>query len=211
LKALRYGSGWEFTRYQIKTTLESFLNAHRELILIGPSAGYLLPKLSEHTGVRIDFDVTSQPLFFLRHGANFKTIRKDLFPGGELDCDFLRSILRSHPKAGILFCNILGQMPLQYFGCFSNDNWKNLNDMVMGRSFASIHDRMSGPAQVGLDLEKICDFQNKPSLDQLATEFKLSGEWVDHETSSLFEGACQFRYVLWPISKKRTHLLEISY
>lgn len=211
LRALRYQSRlWSLPRAQLAVLLKPFLDKHQKLILIGPSAGYLLPKLTGHHGLRIDIDPLSKPLFHLRHGSGFETLSHDLFPSGKLDCDWLRDILTQNPDHGVMFCNILGQMPLQYFPNFHPENWEGLRGLLSGRSFLSFHDRLS-TSTGSMDSSVKVSSKSSLTIDELSKAFHLNGEWTDHETSGIFPGLKMYDYLVWPLTRAKMHLLEVCY
>lgn len=209
-KSMISGESWNQARQVLDDTFKPFLEKHSELILFGPSAGYLLPSLKNHHGIRLDIDPLSKPLFALRHGNGFVSESMDLFPNGKINESSIAELLQSRPQAGLIFCNILGQMPLQYGRNFDSNNWQKLNQLVLNRSLISFHDRLSGPKPAG-SLTKIIDYKIKPSIEQVVSDFSLVGEWVDHETSTLFQQGVQYRYFLWPLSPRRAHLIEICF
>jgi hypothetical protein len=118
LRALRSRARWR----GFSSELEKWLNRWRKpggtLVLIGPSGGYTLPE-SWLAGFEIvhayDIDPLAPWFFGLRHkNVNVEFHREDIFwREQKLSTAAIETCLQAHPRAAFLFCNVLGQLPLE--------------------------------------------------------------------------------------------------
>lgn len=200
---------WQTTRLQLFEILTPILQHHSDLILFGPSAGYLLPSLRNHQGVRIDWDGLSHLLFQKKHGTGFENWREDLFPNGQINGPLIQKALDRNARALLFFTNILGQIPLQYGWRSEHRNWEELHKLVGGRSCLSVHDRLSTSkgriqkSDVILSPRKLEDLE-------LLESFEAEGAWTEHGTRGLFQEADSFWYLPWRLTSKKILLLEVT-
>lgn len=202
LRALRHGRGlWRGYRLAVADWLGDWHPGRRELLLLGPSGGYSLP-----TGWLNRFDrvlaVEPDPL------ARLLLAHRHVHPrlAWERPGENLLDVVERHPRAAILFCNLLGQ------------NWQGAGDEVQRagllasltaalgeRPWASYHDvvsttvppRLCGPLQ-----------DDSEHLETLLGRFWSGGELplVDHGTHILGAGR-PARYVVWRLTPRRYHLV----
>lgn len=147
LRAWRHRHLWRPFRSQITDWLSSWSCPREELILLGPSAGYSLPDdwLKSFRKIEaFDLDPLSGPLFRRLHpDLPVKFHRVNLFwQDGRLSTAPLQNLLIEHPRATILFCNILGQVLLE--GRASEEEWtaflRRLREILHPHHWASYHD-----------------------------------------------------------------------
>jgi hypothetical protein len=182
----------------------------RNLILIGPSGGYSLPEgwLSKFDSITaFEPDFMARMLFENRHRVNPQWIRKG-FPFHDF------SALREIPKEGaaVLFCNILGQLPIRNPSRFQTVMQQELK----GREWASYHDALSGEG-IEFDLEDRrpgrASLQEMESWSYVKNPKKREVSVNSHPAPDLFRGgdALEFRYWQWRILPNFTHLIEGVY
>jgi hypothetical protein len=148
--------------------LKSPTRAHRKLILVGGSAGWMMSSKwlyqFEHIEL-IDIDPLAPFLFRLRH--------QDVFKGGSVRFHFdrrdgileLPQLLKQHPEGLVWFDNVLGQQCYR----FKDEEWverqlKFIKTLLKDRSWGSVHDLLSGPVLVDNPLsdERLKDRLSKP-------------------------------------------------
>jgi hypothetical protein len=186
-RALRNRHEWKEFRGEVENWLADWPMAAKELILIGPSAGYTLSTgwLKRFDKVyAFDLDPLAGPLFRLRHpGVQVRFRKLDVFWDGErYSTDTLRKILATHPGAAVLLSNILGQLLIEHV--VSDSDWTRFLTMVRlslnGREWASYHDLFTHE----------------------------NGEVVDHMTSGEWKAGLDTRQFRWPLSEDSLHLIE---
>jgi hypothetical protein len=108
-RAWRRQGAWRGTCNHIRQWLEQTQPNSRELVIIGASAGWMMPSpwLQGFEKVTtLDIDRWAAPLFRWRHGPALKR------SGTQLRCDTgdaigdLSSLLAAHPDAAVLFDNV---------------------------------------------------------------------------------------------------------
>jgi hypothetical protein len=208
LKALRFSSDWTNFRSDTQRWLEGWGVPKKEIILIGPSAGYILPAQwlsSFETLSGIEPDPIARLLFRARFSKvqwlKHKWFKVDyssksaLFPLKEFE-----KLCHEHPRSPILFCNILGQLPVLYRDEIRNhphafEIWKkDFAGILRGRTFASFHDIFSSDKDfvlLGSD-----------------REWAAGSNVVDHQTSDLFSSFNDRCYFKWPLTNNSFHLIE---
>jgi hypothetical protein len=158
LRAWRHGRSWQPFREQLAKWLDSWNCPHKELILLGPSAGYSLPDswLRNFSSIQaFDLDPLAGPLFRLRHpDVPIEFHRANLFwQDGRLSTAPLQKVLDAHPQAPVLFCNVLGQVLLE--GHASEEEWtaflRRLRELLNSRSWASYHDVQTQEGSTAVD------------------------------------------------------------
>lgn len=208
LKALRYSRNWTSFRGDIQRWLEGWGIPHKEIILIGPSAGYVLP-LTWLSSFESRFGIEPDPLARLSLRARIgrvewlrhKWFRVDyssksaLFPLKDFE-----KLCHEHPHAPILFCNILGQIPTLYRKEIRNnpqafENWKkDFAGQLKARTFASFHDIYS------TDRDFVLMGSDR--------EWAAGSNVIDHQTSDLFSSFTDRCYFKWPLTSRQFHLIE---
>lgn len=204
LRALRATDQWRDYRNHVNRFLLSWNPPTSQILLVGPSAGYSLPRawLQSFTQViGLEVDPAARVMFDRRHRLRTKWIRTARF---EPDLDSFRTVLDEYPDAAILFCNFLGQLPALYPHADLNQLHAELRDLLSDRTWASYHDRLSGEFQTE-DRDQF--YFVSPTPSDLASEWRLTGELMDHETSVLSEGL-PCRVFPWRLTPTSTHLIE---
>jgi hypothetical protein len=178
--------------------------------------------------IAVDLDPLAAWLFGIRHQGLQGLEWKKLNALNDLD-----TLLKLYPKASILFDNMLGQQALMSVdeGRFSESELAALERMLSelqvrlrGRTWGSLHDRLSGPVIMASD--QYTKYIHAPfvrrsdkhrSNDELMSDLaaidglKAQGEWLDHLTSGVFTDDHARAYVLWPFAKDYWHWLELAW
>lgn len=229
LRALRYrNSMWLEFREELARWLESWQPREKELVLVGPSAGHCLDDgfLQRFTRiVAIDPDPMARHLFTWRYGSGLSAVgcelrwdHEDYFRdrNGSLDLLQTKLLLEQHPGSAVLFCNFLGQLKVlnenDVFGSDFEEWKKGLHGLLSGRSWASFHDRVSGPAEPFIEASpKEAKFLSNDEIIEVfyASHSNHGGstELLDHLTEGLFPGH-EYSYLRWQITPGIYHVIE---
>lgn len=206
----------------------------QSLLLLGPSGGHCLPLpwLARFTRVTaVDIDPWSPPVFRwrARHVLRARNLRLDwdardhLSPGEQgFTLAPLRALLAEHPGAAVLFCNILGQLPILGDDRAADqrdddpppgsyERWlRDLPDALAGRSWATFHDRLSGSVRPrGIDGERPVAWSSAEAL--VRGHYPLTDDpdagLFDHRTSGLLPEVPRWQWV-WELAPETWHLIE---
>jgi hypothetical protein len=154
--AVRSLQRWLPTRELIAAFLAGVQTSEKHLLLIGCSAGWMLPTpwLARFERIDIyDIDPLVPLLFGLRHGRELKQQgiavryhRQDAIAG-------LPGLLAQHPQACLWFDNVLGQVSFRLGDeDIAERQLGQLKKMLAGRSWGSLHDVYSGPIDADMPL-----------------------------------------------------------
>jgi hypothetical protein len=196
-RALRYKKLWRPFCEQVERWLNDWSPQRSQLILIGPSAGYTLPRdfLARFQSlVVVDPDPAAFMFFQSRFLMPAVWVRDDFFALESRQPQKIRELFSRFAggSAAFLFCNILGQLPVllreQGHGdeveTYMRDLGKELREAARsGVAMASYHDRYS---------------QSK----------KRPGEIIDHLTGDLFAGASGLKEFPWQLTPALEHHVE---
>ncbi|MDZ4661929.1 MAG: hypothetical protein SGJ18_09975 [Pseudomonadota bacterium] len=183
---------WQPFLNEVGTWLNQWEQKSLDLILVGPSAGYSLPPEFVYRYDRvivIEKDSLGAYLFKKKFGQVKSNIFKD---------DLFRRlplVLKDYPDADLVFCNVLGQVFIDWRRQGWNEKeftkWKaQLRELIKDRYWCSYHDLYSIMAKI--DFIKVKErFSNTVTVEELikvfATKFKLrSIEVIDHLTHDFF-------------------------
>ena len=192
----------------------------RQLVLIGGSAGWMLPTewLTQFEEVHAwDIDPLAAPLFRWRHGQALKRegTRLNLHTGdGLAQLDEWTRIL---PTAFFWFDNVLGQ--LRFTDPSPDAVEQRLNHLqrqLKTVAWGSVHDRMSGPHTPGTRFSVA-----RHSVAGLAME-TLEGQawllqmgaispWLDHLTEGVLPKGTPVQHTAWPFKPRYAHWLEMGW
>lgn len=205
LRALAHRTGlWAPFHAAVASWLADWQPPQRELVLVGPSAGYSLPRawLERFTTI-----TALEPDPLARHLLR-RRVTGSALHFACLDClateDGLAHLAHAYPDAAILFCNIIGQIEAPH-----GRRWAALFDEHLGgHAWASYHDAISTrmpPVKYPPEIRTAAI----ATLPDVLAHFWAGGELplIDHDSFRL-GGARPHRYALWQISTTRWHLVE---
>lgn len=216
---------WQPFRASVARWLARQLPAADELLLVGPSAGHCLP-LEQLAAFRrvlvLEPDPVARWLLRRRLRQRSPQLRFEAEPHDQLLAPLLdggpglEQVLMRRPNAAVLFCNVLGQL---HFGLsdeqqdsFEQAFRSRIVPQLVGRSWASFHDRWSLDLRAPLSLPDAASFDARPSDEELGRcWFGDSGppvEVLDHGTSRLFPADLPRQYLSWRITKQALHVVE---
>lgn len=228
LRALRHSRVlWQPFRWALGEWLLDWKPPEKTLVLVGPSAGYnLQPFLFERFErlVCLEPDPIARALFARR----LRSAPLDARPKLEfLSQDHLLfhperllELLQELGPAALLFSNVLGQ--LRALLAVSSTDAPQLSRVrttvqqaLVGRSWASFHDRVSGLLRPTFDGVVISDSRLSDdeviasAYESSAAKAKLGdNELLDHLTEGFFPSELPHAYFVWELSPGLFHLIE---
>ncbi len=221
---------WRATTELIADWLDHVQPAHKELLLIGGSAGWMMSTRWLQRFERIvliDIDPYAPTLFKWNHGRALKQSSTRL---EFVQCDALReleALLSAYPHASIFFDNLLGQHVYRVPDFDRAE--KDLNQIahrLSGRDWGSVHDLFSGPANPkALPAKSVMSFAatqsalctsvdgvtGTPLHIRLLAEVGGIDEWMDHVTSGVFPLGSEVQLIAWPFVPKYVHWLQAGW
>lgn len=221
-RALRYQKRlWAPFRAELGDWLSGWTPRERSLLLIGPSGGYCLERRFLDRFERlaaVDPDPIAKRIFASRFRRKIHWSHRDHFSprGGRFGIEGFRELLAAHPGHAVLFCNFLGQLPFLDTQAALGETypqWKRaLAQALDGHSWATFHDRLSGPL-APKNLPEHNEFTDIINDARVVETFYTapSGEGrielADHLSGDLFPG-CPRRFFAWQIRPGTWHLIE---
>jgi hypothetical protein len=228
---------WLPTRELIAAFLAQVNTPHKHLLLIGCSAGWMLPTpwLSRFECIDVyDIDPLVPVLFGLRHGRDLKkqgiTLRyhrQDAIAG-------LPALLKQHPQACVWFDNVLGQVSFRLGDeDIAERQLSQLRHWLAGRSWGSLHDVYSGPIDQDMPVpaydtlswtrlddlpeatskvrigEQVC--QHEEAAQVLLGKLHAKGVWHDHVTRTVFAPGTATTMIPWAFRPMYWHCLQAAW
>ena len=232
-RAWRAQSRWAQTREAIARWLAGVSPASDHLVLIGASAGWMMPSdfLSRFRRIdAIDIDPMAPALFGWRHGASLRSAgtrwqfhREDALAG-------LGHVLERWPQASIFFDNVLGQQIYRFTDLPGLERrLARLSSELSGRDWGSVHDWMSGPARpsalVPAAIWQPVEMTVEPrgyrldgralSVDDCAqtllARLGATGDWQDHLVSQVFAPGTRVTMIPWAFRPQKWHWLQAGW
>jgi hypothetical protein len=214
LRALKYSSRlWQPFRLQLETWLQGWNPPEKRLVLIGPSAGYSLNRawLSRFDEIIcLDPDRLAKTLFIARlrphkliwsleNYLELKTPKEQMQGFGKF--------IESYSDSAVLFSNFLGQLHLM------TDTWPwktGVTQILNGHSWASYHDRVSGPLPPKFTppYRSTARLSDALIIEKLYSTPPEDVELIDHDTDGFFPKAREHTYLTWQLRPHWYHLIE---
>jgi len=228
---------WLPTRELIATFLAGVQTDDKHLLLIGCSAGWMLPTpwLARFERIDIyDIDPLVPLLFGLRHGRELKKTgvrlryhRQDAIAG-------LPALLKQHPQACVWFDNVLGQVSFRLGDeDIAERQLAQLKKMLCDRSWGSLHDVYSGPIDADMafpdydtlswtrldDLPeetarvRMCEhvYSHADAAQLLLGKMNAKGVWHDHVTHTVFAPGTTTTMMPWAFKPYYWHCLQAAW
>lgn len=222
-RAWRSQAAWAQTRQHIASWLEG-APACDELLLLGPSAGWMLPSawLTRFSRLHIwDLDPLARPLFAARHGAALRAAGVSWrYQTGDALAT-LSALLQAHPQALVLCDNVLGQ--LRFHQSVNGpagvaqveQQLKSVVHALQGRHWGSLHDVLSGPgrgtSEVPLMRARRLRAGDAPERDAWLQALQPQGDWLDHLTGQVFAPGTLVHDMAWPFEPGYWHWLQAGW
>lgn len=223
-RAWRSQARWASASEQIAQWLASVQTRRDELLVLGASAGWMLPMawLSRFERVHLwDIDPWATRFFARRHGAALRSAGVQWTYHRADALAELPALLQAHPNAAIYFDNLLGQLrfhaPAGAAGVSQVEQALGaLRRALVGREWGSVHDAFSGPA-LGPAAEPAAMRRRRrkdgasPTTDPWLLRLLPSGPWLDHLTSAVFPLGTEIHDIAWPFESDYWHWLQAGW
>ena len=226
---------WQATSAAIAQFLQTTQPRHRHLVLIGASAGWMMPSDWLRHFERIDsydIDPLASRLFRWRHGAALKATGATWVTHREDAIANLPALARLYPNAVFWFDNVLGQHRYRIDDEeIAERQLGQIHVLLRDHEWGSVHDRYSGPTdtpllnvQVPLLMRELLhgatqdevQLQGKPmrmddAAQQLLASVSATGTWQDHSTAGVFAPGTRSVFVPWAFKPQYCHWLEMGW
>jgi len=221
---------WNITIDLISNWLNDINPNSSELILIGASAGWMIPTkwlVKFKKIIHVDIDPFAYPLFLINHNKLLKKNGTKILSIKQDGILFLRNLISIYPKAAVFFDNVLGQHIYRSNSIETTEkDLTKISLYLKDREWGSLHDMFSGPAEsekIKLCLSKevfgIIDEKGLLINDKYGTDLnnKLvcqvggKGEWMDHLTARVFPNGTKIKLILWPFFPNYAHWLQLGW
>ena len=219
-RAWRSQNRWAPASAQIANWLMAQTMPRQQLVLIGASAGWMLPTawLAQFDEIQAwDIDPLAAPLFRWRHARDLKRqgTALNLHTGDGLAR--LTDLVQTMPDAFFWFDNVLGQLRFSSASLDTVDRrLRKLQHTLKPVAWGSVHDRMSGPTmpdtpgpaahqgRAGLAMES-------PEGQTWLQEIGAISPWLDHLTEHVLPEGTPVQYTAWPFKPGYSHWLEMGW
>lgn len=234
LRAFRSRKQWASTCDHIANALNLWRPTTQELLLIGPSAGWMLPTawLARFRTIHAyDLDALASPLFNRLHTRRLNAIGTTVTHHRMDAIAHLPRLLAEHPQAVIWFDNVLGQ--LRYVHRDENElgeRLRALRSQLRHRTWGSVHDWLSGtvsspPPMASMSChwvhlndqgQRVCRadgsvVKTEEEIQRLLTSVGATGIWQDHGCQELFPLQTRRCWIPWAFSVNHWHWLELGW
>lgn len=237
-RAWQQRKAWAPTRAAIADWLLSCQPRSQQLLLLGPSAGWMLPSdwLCQFESVTaVDIDPWAPRLFALRHGRQLRAAGvKWRYDTRDALAD-LPTLLAEQPQACVFFDNLLGQMRFHagklasladitaveaklqaLVGLLTGREWGSLHDLLSGRVGKVLPPGGPGGAQ-NIQIVRSAIFspvQHSVAGAELASGLIPEGAvspWLDHLTAKVLPPGLPVRRLAWAFRPDYWHVLEAGW
>lgn len=219
LRAWRSQQRWLHTREAIRQWLLTAPGGFDELLLIGASAGWMMPDdfLARFRRIdAVDFEWASAPLFRLRHAGVLRRERIALTFHHTEALSRLEELLALRPRALVVFDNVLGQYTLTCRDvALAESRLSDLQRRLAGRAWGSVHDALSGRGRRMALADEPTAASLRPGApwpeDRLLAAVGASGEWRDHLTRAVLPAGAPSFLIPWQITPGYWHWLQAGW
>ena len=211
---------WQPTLLEIERFLMARRPTERHLILIGGSAGWMMPTAWLAQFERIDaydIDPLAPLLFGHRHGRTLRAQGVTLQHHRMDALVHLNDILHTHPGACVWFDNVLGQHRYRVRDeAQVEKDLKALRVALAGRNWGSLHDVFSGPTDGRSPCvwrhEHVQSEQTPAHFSQsLLRSVGASGVWQDHQTEHVLPTHTATVWIPWAFRPTHWHWLQAGW
>lgn len=215
---------WQPTVAHIEHFLVRCQPHHTHLLLMGCSAGWMMPTawLTQFTQIdAYDIDPLAQRLFNWRHGRALRHSQTQIRHHRQDAMAHLPELLAKHPQASIWFDNMLGQHRYRIRDELQvEQDLRALKTTLAGRDWGSVHDLLSGPTLAtraqNLRLQDIRHNIYARDMDaafnqSLVQSLQAQGIWFDHLTSHVFADDAPTTLIPWEFKPHYWHWLQAGW
>ncbi len=215
---------WQPTVQLIEQFLAQVTPSSDHLVLIGGSAGWMMPPSWLARFKRIDaydIDPLAPWLFNWRHGSQLKARGVVVQHHRQDALATLPEVLTTQPQACLWFDNVLGQHRYRIRDEQQvEQDLTQLKHLLQGRHWGSVHDVLSGPTDGRLlpaGLNVWCHHVNAtqgsepPFRQKLLASVGAKEVWQDHLTSQVFPAKTQTTWIPWSFKPNYWHWLQAGW
>ena len=215
---------WQPTVAHIEHFLVRCQPHHTHLLLMGCSAGWMMPTawLTQFTQIdAYDIDPLAQRLFNWRHGRALRHSQTQIRHHRQDAMAHLPELLAKHPQASIWFDNMLGQHRYRIRDEVQVEkDLRTLKTTLAGRDWGSLHDLLSGPTlATRVQNSPLQDIRRNVYPRDMDTAFNQSlvqslqaqGIWFDHLTSHVFADDAPTTLIPWEFKPHYWHWLQAGW
>ena len=219
-RAWRSQKRWAPTSAQIEAWLLAQTMPRKQLVLIGASAGWMLPTswLAQFDAIYAwDIDPLAAPLFRWRHERELKRQGTALHLHTGDGLAQLHDAVHAMPEAFFWFDNMLGQLRFTHETLDAVDRrLRKLRHTLKPVAWGSVHDRMSGPAVQGIALPVAHQStaglaMETPEGQAWLQQIGAISPWLDHLTEQVLPQGTPVQYTAWPFKPGYAHWLEMGW
>ena len=223
---------WQPTVQALSAYLEGIHPQRRHLLLIGASAGWMMPPSFLQRFERIDaYDI--DPLaglwFRARHAKHLRAHGVALHYHRHDAIAHLPALLAQHPQACLWFDNLLGQLRYRFGDTdAAQDRLRQLHHDLRGHPWGSVHDAFSGrvrahptaiTATLALAFERNTSgvvhagrtFTHSDWAQHLLASVGAEGEWLDHLTAEVLPPQTPGHMIPWAFNPRHWHWLQAGW
>ena len=222
--AFQFQKRWQPTVAHIEHFLVRCQPHHTHLLLMGCSAGWMMPTawLTQFTQIdAYDIDPIAQRLYNWRHGRALRNSQTHITHHRQDAMAQLPELLAKHPQASIWFDNMLGQHRYRIRDEVQVEkDLRALKTTLTGRDWGSLHDLLSGPTLAtraqNLRLQDIRHNVYPRDMDaafnqSLVQSLHAQGIWFDHLTSHVFADDAPTTLIPWEFKPHYWHWLQAGW
>ena len=223
---------WQPTIKALADYLAGVDPQRRHLLLIGASAGWMMPSPFLQRFERIDaFDIDPMAgiWFRARHGRHLRAHGVALHYHRRDAIADLPALLAQHPQACVWFDNLLGQLRYRFGDTdAAQARLRQLHHDLRGHPWGSVHDAYSGrvrahpPAINGalsLAFERSTSgvvhagraFTHNDWAQHLLASVGAEGEWLDHLTAEVLPPQTPGQMIPWAFKQRHWHWLQAGW
>ena len=215
---------WRPTTHLIEEFLTGVRLENTHLLLIGASAGWMLPQSWLAKFKRIDtFDIDPLApwLFNWRHARHIERQGTEIHHHRQDAINSLSELVAQYPDACLWFDNVLGQHRYRLRDELRvEQELSNLKEILKGRNWGSIHDVWSGPTDgrllpAGLNVwqhqTKAKQYLSADFVQKLLASVGAKDTWQDHLTGQVFPSDAQTTWMPWAFKSNYWHWLQAGW
>jgi hypothetical protein len=219
-RAWRSQQRWASASTHIEAWLLAQTMPRQELVLIGASAGWMMPTawLAQFKTIHAwDIDPLAAPLFRWRHGPRLKHLGVALHMHTGDGLARLPRLVQAHSDAFFWFDNVLGQ--LRFTGQDVSSVERQLHQIqkhMRSVAWGSVHDRMSGPcspkAALPYPQEGLAPVaMDSPSAQTWLHRMGAISPCLDHLTEHVLPKGTPVQHTAWDFKPGYAHWLEMGW
>lgn len=219
-RAWRSQERWAPAAAQISDWLLAQTMPRHQLVLIGPSAGWMLPTdwLTQFEEIHAwDIDPWAAPLFRWRHGRKLAQHGIPLHWQTGDGLAALEACTQNLPEAFFWFDNVLGQLRFTDQKLTGIERQLcEIHRRVRSVAWGSVHDRMSGRTLPGTVLPASRQGRAGVAMETAEGQAWLHqmgaiSPWLDHLTENVLPQGTPVQHTAWPFKPGYAHWLEMGW